>query len=70
MRSTWPAYLLSYDAVIEDASVRKHTSLEILKYDIRRARSGKEPQQALQNDIIAARVGQLPVQGINPRPPW
>jgi hypothetical protein len=32
-----PFYLLSYEAIIEDAAARNHTFLEILKSDIRRA---------------------------------
>ncbi len=33
-----PVYLLSYDAVIQDAAARNHTFLEILKNDIKKAK--------------------------------
>ncbi len=37
-----PVYLLSYDAVIQDAAARNHTFLEILKNDIRRAKVNRQ----------------------------
>jgi len=36
-----PTYLLSYNAVIEDAAARNHTFLEILKSDIKKAQANK-----------------------------
>jgi histidine kinase/DNA gyrase B/HSP90-like ATPase len=56
-----PTYLLSYDALIDDAAARNHTFLEILKHDIRKAanlKNGNRATALTERDRITSQLDQ------------